>query len=343
MNHTMDASYNNIDKNTSDILFKHMKITRDTNVVIFYDNESKLASALSQSYARHLIHPQLVEFPDYTEDEVTTIINTLHKGDLVILVQSTSFRMSKFRWRLELFDRNLMVVEHARLGFVLESEYQTYIDSLTCDIEPNTFRAQKIAALIDNTQKITFTCKDGSVFTINGPFEEVKPNLGVYDNMQGKGGGFPVGETFTEPKNLDAFNGQLSIRAYPSTDHRTVICEPFLVHVRNGVLTFDEKTAPQEFQEVMKLPQSENPDGAIRMREIGFGLNNHIGFEKPLSEVTAFERQTGLHFSLGMKHNIYRKKVPEGINQRYHIDIFIDIAEMKADDTVFFRNGEYVF
>jgi len=123
-------------------------------------------------------------------------------------------------------------------------------------------------------------------------------------------------------------------------EHKVIICEPFKVQVEKGFLRYEEN-APQEFQELMKLIETENEHGKIPLREIGFGLNKHISFNKPLSETSAFERQEGLHFSLGMKHNIYRKKVPKTVNQRYHIDIYIDVKEIRADDQVLY-DGSYL-
>lgn len=327
--------FQNIDKNTHDILFKHIGIEKDTQVIIVYDTQIPLTEELCKSYARHLVEPVLIDFLNTEEDKIVEEIDKLRKGSLVILIQTGSFRMSKFRWRLELFHRGMKVLEHARLGHNEPEEYQTYVDALTCDIEENTKNANHIMNIVSKAKEATFTSKDGSKLTVKGPFEDMKPNLGVYEQGQNVGGGFPVGEVFTEPVDLEAFNGTLSIGAYPSMDHKVVICEPFQVQVNNGYLSYDD-SAPEEFKELMKLIETENEHGKIPLREIGFGLNKHVGFDKPLSETSAFERQRGLHFSLGMKHNIYRKKVPKTINQRYHIDIYIDVKTMAADGEVFY-------
>ena len=334
-------TFENIDQNTHDILYKHLEITRETKVMIVYDTETELTKALVESYKKHLTNPVLIDFPNAQEDFIVEEVNKLEKEDLVVLVQTGSFRMSKFRWRLELFHRGLKVVEHARLGHNKEEEYQTYIDSLTCDIEENTKKAEYVTKTLEQANILTCKCKDGSELTIQAPFEAFKHNLGSFANQVNKGGGFPVGEVFTEPKDLSAFNGTLSVRAYPSMDHKVIVCKPFQVRVQDGFLSYDDG-APEEFQELMKLIKTENDHGKIPMREIGFGLNKHISFEKKLSETSAFERQRGLHFSLGMKHNIYRKKVPKELNQRYHIDVYIDVQEMLADNKPFFKEGKYL-
>ncbi len=333
--------FTNIDQNTHDILFKHIGIEKDAQVIIVYDTEISLTEELKKSYEKHLIDPVLIDFPNTEEEVILEEIDKLRKGDLVILIQTGSFRMSKFRWRLELFHRGMKVIEHPRLGHNKPEEYQTYIDALTCDLEENTKKAEHISKVVSEAKEVTFTSQDGSEFSVQGPFEDMKPNLGVYEQGQNVGGGFPVGEVFTEPVNLNAFNGELSIRAYPSMEHKVVICEPFRVEVKDGFLSYPD-SAPEEFKELMKLIETENEHGKIPMREMGLGLNKHISFDKALSETSAFERQQGLHFSLGMKHNIYRKKVPKTVNQKYHIDIYIDVKTMAADGEVFYDEG-YAF
>lgn len=333
--------YKGIDQNTKDLLFQHLEITPDTKVLLVYDLESDLSRELFNSYKKHLSNYQELLFSEDKEEEIREIADNLPKGSLVILIQTGSFRLSKFRWRLELFHRGLKVIEHARLGHNSQDQEQTYIDSLTCDVDEQSRIAQGISDLLDNTQELVFTFNDDSKLVINGPFEETKKNLGVYHDLVNKGGGFPVGEAFVEPKDLANYNGTMRIRAYPSMDHKTIVCEPFNIQVENGKITDIPKDAPQEFMKLVEMLESENPGQGIPLREIGFGVNKYISFDKPLNEVTAFERLRGLHFSLGMKHNIYRKKVPKDVNQRYHIDVFTDIKEMRADDTVFFKEGDY--
>jgi len=46
--------------------------------------------------------------------------------------------------------------------------------------------------------------------------------------------------------------------------------------------------------------------------------------------------------SLGMKHNVYRKKVLKNIVQKYHVDLFVDVKEIIIDNTVVFCDGKYL-
>ena len=73
-----------------------------------------------------------------TPDLVRAAIDALSPGDLVVLVQSTSFRLNEFRFRLELFDRKLKTIEHPHLGRMPDSELETFIDALAYD--PDYYR-----------------------------------------------------------------------------------------------------------------------------------------------------------------------------------------------------------
>lgn len=53
----------------------------------------------------------------------------LPAGSIVILIQSSNFRLSTFRIRLELFHRGVHVVEHNHLSYIPESEFETFIRS----------------------------------------------------------------------------------------------------------------------------------------------------------------------------------------------------------------------
>ncbi len=58
-----------------------------------------------------------------------------------------------------------------------------------------------------------------------------------------------------------------------------------------------------------------------------------MGKNRPLNDVTAFERQWGLHVSLGKKHNVFKKaSIPK--NMRFHIDMFVDVKEISVDEEI---------
>lgn len=55
----------------------------------------------------------------------------LPKGSIAILVQSTNFRLSTFRIRLELFNIGVHVIEFNHLAYIKEEEFETFEKSLT--------------------------------------------------------------------------------------------------------------------------------------------------------------------------------------------------------------------
>jgi aminopeptidase len=76
------------------------------------------------------------------------------------------------------------------------------------------------------------------------------------------------------------------------------------------------------------------------VREFGLGLNPAMGKHSPLNDVTAFERQVGLHMSLGRKHTVFKK--PTIISQksaRFHLDLFVDVEEIRIDDDPIFSKA----
>lgn len=55
---------------------------------------------------------------------------SLPKGSIVILIQSTNFRLSTFRIRLELFNRGIHVIEFNHLAYIRGEEFSVFSDSL---------------------------------------------------------------------------------------------------------------------------------------------------------------------------------------------------------------------
>jgi len=53
----------------------------------------------------------------------------------VVLVQTTNFRMDAYRIRVELFKRDLKVIEHPHLGRMPGEEALLYIDALAYDAD----------------------------------------------------------------------------------------------------------------------------------------------------------------------------------------------------------------
>lgn len=217
-----------------------------------------------------------------------------------------------------------------------EDQFETYINALAYDAAYYHPLGHALKAKIEAGQEIIVECK-GTKLTYATPMEEVKLNIGDYRAMKNVGGTFPVGEVFTEARDLTAVNGDAMVFSYANEEHIVQIVEPFPVHIEKGVLTAPD--APAEFQRILDLIRA---DEEVLVREFGVGLNPAVGKHALINDITAFERQKGLHVSLGAKHAIYAKP---GLNRktgRYHIDIFIDIEKILVDGAPLFENGDFV-
>jgi hypothetical protein len=72
----------------------------------------------------------LVPIVDPQVDSLKNELTSLPAGSIVVLVQSTNFRLSTFRIRLELFHLGIHVVEFNHLAYILDTEFDTFADSL---------------------------------------------------------------------------------------------------------------------------------------------------------------------------------------------------------------------
>ena len=156
--------------------------------------------------------------------------------------------------------------------------------------------------------------------------------------MENVGGTFPIGEVFTELVDLSGANGVASIFGYGGMDFRTRIVEPFQIRIENGLVVEVDSSAPAEVHEILRMVKdSELP----YIRELGLGLNRAFSKTRPVSDITTFERQVGVHVSLGEKHAIYKKAGMKPKDTKYHIDLFIDVDEVWFDDTLRFKDASY--
>ncbi len=319
--------------------------------LIVYDEQTEIAKALYNAYCEVLPGARKISFYDFQPEQILSEVNKCNAGDLVILIQSSSFRMSNFRWRLELFNRKLRVIEHAHLVSNLPGEEAIYLDTLRYDGEHYEALVAAIKPLLENAQKIVVRSMDGSELIYEGGVEKVKKNTGNFSGLANKGCGYPIGEIFTELLDLARVNGTVQIYAFADTNHRMVFPKrSFRLKVLNGCVTTDDSNfvnddseAAAKWQEVMDLIATENPDGMVWMREMGLGLNRALSKTRRLTDVSAYERVCGIHVSLGLKHDIYRYKVAKERTQRFHIDIFPDVDTVAVDGEKIFAEGNYLF
>lgn len=160
------------------------------------------------------------------------------------------------------------------------------------------------------------------------------------------GGTFPVGEVISESFDLSKLNGTCTVFAYPSLFKELTMAKPRPVEMRieKGIVTDIGPDAPEELVELIDLVRQ--TEGACYVRELGIGLSPFVGKKRIVSDVTAFERQFGVHVSLGKRHPLFVKqaakrnadgsvavRVDGPVLKRkagkYHIDVFLDAARLE--------------
>ncbi len=329
-------------QNLFDIVYKNYRVKEDTFILLVYDLQSTLAKMLAEGYQEVIQHCNYksLNFNEHTEEEILAEFERLPPKSLIILVQSLSFRMTKHRLRADLFRQGHQVIEHARLSYNTADEIENYVNSLQYDTPFYLAMSNKIEALLTSRVPIVYESGQGLILRIDSAYEKCIKNTGDFNNQASASSGFPIGEIFTEAKELDQINGSIQVFASPTMDHKTLWAKPFVVTIKDGCLVSHD--GPQEFEEILMKIRSEEEGGKVQVREIGFGLNRALGFEHRISEPTSFERFAGVHFSLGLKHAMYRKKVDKKILQKYHIDIFCKVDRITIGNTVIFEKGKYV-
>jgi hypothetical protein len=329
---------NRAKKNISDILNTCFKHDNTKKTLIVYDTHFGLTDILTSAYKKILPSSTFLDFDSKNREEIIDIFNSLHEGDMVVLIQSTNFLLNEFRIRLHLFNKNLKVIEHMHLARNDESMWSTYVDSLEYDTNWYPIVAPKLKKVLDNSKNLIISGLDATL-TINGELESAKLNIGDYTGMTNVGGTFPIGEVFTEAKDFASMNGSFYVYAYADSNFNVQMHTPFKLTVVNGIVTEYDESTPTEFIKILELVKSfERP----LIREIGFGLNKAISKEHPLSDITAFERILGMHFSLGEKHSVYKKEGLTTNKTKFHIDLFPVVDSVTADSTLVFENGKYI-
>lgn len=332
-------------KNVSDIINLSIDHKHEQKALVIYDTQNGLTNILTEAYRAALPDATFIDFDSISKEEVIAICDALQPNDLVVLIQSSNFRLDKFRIRLHLFGRKLKVIEHMHLYRNTEDVWDVYINSLEYD--PSWYRVvgQKLKAKLENIQELRIQSGDAEII-VTGGLESPKLNIGDYAGMENIGGTFPIGEVFTEAKDNLKMNGSFFIYAYAGTDFEINMQQPFRVDVRDGLIVSPEGAPsgmgvnwPQSFVEIVEAVKLyERP----LIREIGFGLNRAITRERYLQDITAFERILGMHFSLGEKHTVYKKPEIVTAKSKFHVDLFPIVDRVLADGVVIFENGKYI-
>ena len=180
---------------------------------------------------------------------------------------------------------------------------------------------------------------EGTELVYETPLEDAKLNIGDYTGMKNRGGQFPIGEVFTEPKDIAGVNGWVKLYAFGDAGFHVIIPdEPVLVRIEKGVLV-EAPHAPESFVKVLDQIKA---DEEVWVRELGFGMNRALTRDRILTDIGSYERMCGIHLSLGQKHTIYAKPGMPKRSSKYHVDVFVAVTRVMIDDVVVYENGSYL-
>lgn len=321
-----------------DILSLAIMHTPQQAAVVVFDSHCPLAVALTEAYRRCLPDATFIDFYTLLPENVHAVFAELKPADLVVLIQSTSFRLNAFRLRVELYKQSLKVIEHPHLSRMPGVEGIYYIESLAYD--PIYYRG------LGHTLKKRIDAASGGVIDSDGerlifgcPFEPAKLNIGDYSNMTNIGGQFPIGEVFTEAQDLECVQGRVRIFAFADTTFSVNKVEkPITLVVTKGRVT-DVIDSTPEFDRVLANIRAD--EGEVWLRELGFGMNRAFTPDRRVSDVGTYERMCGIHLSLGAKHGVYKKPNFKRGDTWHHVDVFAVSHCVYLDDSVVFQNGAW--
>jgi hypothetical protein len=322
--------------NILDIAFEH---TSSHRAIVVYDTLCTLSIMVTDAYRYCLPNARFMDFNEHTQEEILLILASLQPFDLVALIQSKNFRLEAFRLRVELFKRQLKVIEHPHLIRISDVQIPYYIESLAYD--PHYYRTVGYA-LKERIDKAPMAIIEsgGERLVYDTPLEPARLNIGDYKDMVNVGGQFPIGEVFTEAQELTALNGRVCIFAFSDTTYRVNQPDvPIVLIIQSGqVVACENSTA--EFDLV--LSNIRRDEGVVWVRELGLGLNRAFSKTRMVSDVGTFERMCGVHLSLGAKHGIYGKPGFKRGDGKYHVDVMVDTQGVILGDEEVFRDGHWV-
>jgi aminopeptidase len=325
-------------KHLRDVLALAIEHRPDQAALVVSDTQCELARVLAQAYRQALPEARFIDFDSVSSDDILAAIDLLSPGDLVVLVQTTSFRLEAFRIRIELFKRSLKVIEHPHLSSMPGAEGLLYIDSLAYD--PKYFRevGHALKARIDRAQSAVVD-SGGEQLIFSAPLEPAKLNVGDYRGMSNIGGQFPVGEVFTESQDLEAVNGRVRIFIFGDTSFKVNRpTQPITLTITQGRVT-DVGNSTPEFDTVLANIRAD--EGEVWIRELGFGMNRAFSAERTVSDIGTFERMCGIHLSLGAKHGLFAKPQIRRATAKHHVDVFAVTQAVYLDGHSVFQNGAW--
>jgi aminopeptidase len=320
-----------------DIVTHAIQHTPERPALIVSDGNSDLASILTEAYRQCLPDAEALRFDRIPATQILEAIALLPPGALVVLIQSTNFRLGEFRIRVELFKRGLKVIEHPHLARMQAAEYAAYIDALAYDPAYYRVLGAELKRRIDSASGAIIH-SGGERLVYASSFEPAKLNVGDYSNLPNVGGQFPIGEVFTEPLDLEQVQGRVRIFVFGDVDFCVNVPDsPICLEIARGrvVNVFDSTPA---FDRVIAQISAEEE---VWVRELGFGMNRALTPQRRVSDIGTYERMCGIHLSLGAKHGVFAKPQLKRKHSRFHVDVFAVTDTVTLNDEVVFRDGHW--
>ena len=307
--------------------------------LVVFDTRCALAQALAEGYRRNLPEAEFIDFDSVAPDAVLAAFRRLAPSDLVVLIQSTNFRLEAFRIRVELFKLGLKVIEHVHLSRMPGAQGEHYIAALAYDSAYYRGVGKALKARIDAASSgVLHSGPERLVFA--SAFESAKLNVGDYSGMNNIGGQFPIGEVFTEAQDLEAVNGRVQVHVFGDTSYLVNRPErPITLIIERGRVVGAVDATPQ-FTQVLDIIRAD--EGEVWVRELGFGMNRAFTRERRVNDIGTYERMCGIHLSLGAKHGVYPKPGFKRKDARYHIDIFVVTDAVYLDDQLMYKDGAWI-
>jgi hypothetical protein len=338
---TPDLSSSAIDAATAhlrDVLAIALEHGPHQRALVVFDRRTGLSRALVEAYRRNLPEGDFIDFDAVAPSTVLAAFKTYAPGDLVVLVQSSNFRLDGFRLRVELFKLGLKVIEHVHLSRMPGAQGDHYIEALAYD--PQYFRGvgHALKRRIDAASRAEVHGGD-DVLVFDSPLESAKLNVGDYSAMNNVGGQFPIGEVFTEAQDLEAVSGRARVHVFGDTSYLVNRpASPITLIIERGRVV-DAENATPEFQQVLDIIRRD--EGEVWVRELGFGMNRAFSRERRVDDIGTYERMCGIHLSLGAKHGVYAKPGFKRKDARYHIDVFVVTEAVYLDDERVYADGAW--
>jgi len=332
--HAIDAATSHL-RDVLDIAIEHGPAHR---ALVVFDTRTGLARALTQAYRANLPDASFLDFDTMAHDDVLAAFKSMAAGDLVVLVQSTNFRLEAFRIRVELFKLGLKVIEHVHLSRMPGIQGEHYIEALAYD--PAYYRGigQALKARIDAASGAVVH-GGGEQLVFGSRLESAKLNIGDYSAMNNVGGQFPIGEVFTEAQDLEAVNGRVQVHVFGDTAYLVNRPDAPITLVVDKGRVVDAIGSTPAFDQVLANIRAE--EGEVWLRELGFGMNRAFTRDRRVDDIGTYERMCGIHLSLGAKHGVYQKPGFKRKDARFHIDVFAVTDAVYLDGERVYADGAW--